>query len=357
MKNDSNNSKKKFYTVTPVLLLALMIAISFLGVYIFRVQYDKNNLQEEIQEYRKYDKYYAMITSNDRADFWQSIYNGAKAEGENSDAFVELFAGNIGTGYSMDQRLDIAIASDVDGIILEGEDDIVLKRSMEKAIENGIPVVTVSQDISDSDRISYVGISRYSLGQTYGRETVKLVGHMLAENDALYNGNTPVSVLVLIGKESDNTGQNLLLSGIKEEIAKNSSMANRVMVSTYAVDDSGDFTAEEWIRDIFIGQKEVPDILICLNEIHTNCAYQAVIDYNRVGKTNIIGYYDSDTILNAVQKEIIFSTISMDTAQMGKYCVNALNDYLDEGYVSDYYSVDTYVVGQDNIDEYMEGEE
>ena len=85
--------------------------------------------------------------------------------------------------------------------------------------------------------------------------------------------------------------------------------------------------------------------------------YQAVIDYNRVGKTNIIGYYDSDTILNAVQKEIIFSTISMDTAQMGKYCVNALNDYLDEGYVSDYYTVDTYVVDQDNINEYLEGEE
>lgn len=357
MKTDLNNSKKKFYTVTPVLLLALMIAISFLGVYIFRVQYDKNNFQEEIQDYREYDKYYAMITSNDHADFWQSIYNGARAEGENSNAFVELFAGNIGTGYTMDQRLDIAIASDVDGIILEGEDDIVLKRSMEKAIQNGIPIVTVSQDISDSDRISYIGISRYNLGQTYGKETIKLVEHMFAENEELLNGNTTLSVSVLIGKESDTTGQNLLLTGIKEEIAKSSSLANRISVSTYAIDNSGDFTAEESIRDIFIGQKEVPDILICLNEIHTNCAYQAVIDYNRVGKTNIIGYYDSDTILNAVQKNIIFSTISMDTAQMGRYCVNALNDYLNEGYVSDYYAVDTYVVGQDNIDEYMEGDE
>ena len=117
MKKENNHSSRKIYTVTPVLLLVLMVVISFLGVHIFRVQYDKNNLQEEIQDYKNYSKYYAMITTDDRADFWQSVYSGAKEEGENSDAYVELFAGNVGTNYSMEERLDIAIASDVDGII------------------------------------------------------------------------------------------------------------------------------------------------------------------------------------------------------------------------------------------------
>lgn len=351
---DNNNSNtRKFYTVTPILLLVLMIVVSTVGIYIFRVQYDKNNLKEDTGEYRKYGKYYAMITSDDRADFWQSIYNGAKAAGESKDAYVELFASNIGTGYTKEQRLEIAIASGVDGIILEGEDDVVLKRTMTRAIESGIPVVTVTQDITDSERISFVGISRYDLGQTYGKEAVKLAHQMIDENVSLYNEKTPLKVVVLIDKENDNAGQNILLSGIKEEIVRDPSLANRVQIDTYAVDNSGAFTAEESIRDIFMGEVSVPDILIGLSEIHTNCAYQAVIDYNRVGRTNIIGYYDSSTILNAVKKEIIFSTISMDTAQMGRYCAEALTDYLDEGYVSDYYAVDTYVVGQDNINEYL----
>lgn len=357
MKQKRNHSEKKFYKVAPHLLLVLMIAVSFFGIHVFRIQYDKNNLQEETQEFRKYEKYYAMITSDDRAGFWQAVCDGAKAEGDLSDAYVELFAGNIGTGYSMEQRMEIAIASGVDGIILEGEENVVLKRTMEKAIEQGIPVVTMTQDMADSNRISFVGISQYDLGQTYGKETVKLAKQMLSEQEDLYQKPSLLKIVLLMGQESDTSGKNLLLSGIKEEIAKDSFLSDRVVIDTYMVDDSGAFTAEESIRDIFIGQESVPDMLICLSEIHTNCAYQAVIDYNRVGKTNIIGYYDSESILNAIQKEIIFSTISMDTAQMGRYSVNALNDYLDEGYVSDYYAVDTYVVDQNNVEEYLKGEE
>ena len=203
MKKENKYSSKKFYTVTPVLLLVLMVVVSFLGVHIFRVQYDKNNLQEEIQDYKNYGKYYAMITTDDSADFWQSVYSGAKEEGENSDAYVELFAGNVGTNYSIEERLDIAIASDVDGIILEGEDGEGIRQKLEKAAENGIPVVMVSQDVSDSERISFVGISRYNLGQTYGKEITTLVGQMLSQDDNLYNGGTPLSVMVLIGNEDD----------------------------------------------------------------------------------------------------------------------------------------------------------
>lgn len=354
MKKNEKISKKKIYAVAPVVLLALMILASVIGIFVFRAQYDKNILQDELKEYRRYSKYYAMITSNDKADFWQAVYNGAKSEGDATDAYVELFAGDIGTGFSMKERLEIAIASDVDGIILEGEDTILLRRTIQKAVQNGIPIVTVSQDITDTPRISFVGASRYDLGQAYGKETVKLAKQMLKDAKA---EDENLKVMVLISRESDSAGQNLLLSGIKEEIAKEPDLANCVTVDPYTVDDSGAFSAEESIRDLFVGENTASDILICLSEIHTNCAYQAVIDYNRVGKTNIIGYYDSQSILNAVKKEVIFSTISMDTSQMGKYCVDALDDYIDEGYVSDYYAVDTYIVGQDNVNEYWKGEE
>ena len=37
----------------------------------------------------------------------------------------------------------------------------------------------------------------------------------------------------------------------------------------------------------------------------TECVYQALIDYNQVGNVKVIGFYYSDVILDAIDKEII----------------------------------------------------
>lgn len=343
-----DNKKQNAFAVTTLSLCLLMLLVTLVGIVIFRIQFDENNAVAEIAPYAEYETYIAMITEDDRGDFWQSVYTGARMEGELQNTYVELFAGDIGTGYSVEERIEIAIAANVDGIIVEGEDSLSLRREIEKARERGIPVVVVNQDMSESERISFVGISRYELGQSFGNQTRRLAEEILKQKDEREQ-EEQLQVMVLIRQEEDSTGQNLLMSGIREEIQKNPELSDKIQLEIYAIDDSGDFSAEESIRDLFMGQTDVPDILICLSEIYTTCAYQAVIDYNKVGVTNIIGYYDSDTILNAVEKEIVYSTISMDTEQMGRYCVTALSEYLDAGYVSEYYTVDTYVVDASNV--------
>lgn len=97
-----------------------MVLITLGGMVIFKAQFDKSNSVEAREEYTEYDRYYAMITSDDRADFWQAVYNGARKEGMGENAYVEFFAGNMGARYSMEERMEIAIAADVDGIIVEG---------------------------------------------------------------------------------------------------------------------------------------------------------------------------------------------------------------------------------------------
>lgn len=344
---------KNIFAVTTFSLISLMILITMGGMVIFKAQFDESNSIEAQEEYINYNRYYAMITSDDRADFWQSVYNGAREEGMMESAYVEFFAGDLGTRYSMEERMEIAIAANVDGIIVEGEDIDSLRSEIIKAGESGIPVVVINQDVAESGRISFVGIGRYDLGQTYGRQTCELAEKILQERDEENdegNAGKKLQILVLISQEADSNGQNLLMSGIREEIAANEALENKIELDTYIIDDSGAFTAEESIRDIFMGQDEVPDILVCLTEIYTTCAYQAVIDYNRVGITNIIGYYDSETIRAGVDKEVIYCTISMDTEQMGRYCVYALSEYLDIEHVSEYFTVDTYVVNKENVD-------
>lgn len=113
---------------------------------------------------------------------------------------------------------------------------------------------------------------------------------------------------------------------------------------------------EESVRDIFMGES-IPDILICLNELNTTCAYQAVVDYNKVGAVSILGHYVSDTILNAIDRSVIYATVDIDTAQMGAFCVVALQEYHELGYTSQYFTTDINLITKENVDEYLRGEE
>ena len=107
---------------------------------------------------------------------------------------------------------------------------------------------------------------------------------------------------------------------------------------TESVDSRTDFDAEEVIRDVLLG-KERPDILICLNSAQTECAIQALIDYNLVGEVQVIGYYVTDQILQALRQELIPVTMTIDTDALGEDSVQALNEYLELGRVSSYYNI------------------
>ena len=105
-----------------------------------------------------------------------------------------------------------------------------------------------------------------------------------------------------------------------------------------SVDSRTDFDAEEVIRDLLLG-KDRPDILICLNSVQTECAIQALIEYNLVGQVQVIGYYVTDQILQALRQDLIPVTMTIDTGSLGEDCVQALDEYLQLGRVSNYYNI------------------
>ena len=121
-----------------------------------------------------------------------------------------------------------------------------------------------------------------------------------------------------------------------------------IRLSTVEIDNSGEFTAEESIRDVF-GRPRLPDIIVCLNEVNTVSVYQTIVEQNRVGESVILGYYDSDTILKAIDKDVIYATITIDTAQLGHDCIEALNEYRESGYVSEFYLIDASLVSAETL--------
>lgn len=330
-----------------LLLTAVCILMTVvMAVYVLR--FYQNGLGEETEQ-ETYDRYYIMITEDSKSSIWHSIYQGAYERALEENVYVDWLGDNLFEEYSVEELLQIATASAVDGIIVTANETDEMTRLINDAVAKGIPVVTLYGDNTQSARCSFVGIGSYNLGREYGRQALEIIASKKA--------NKPYKVAVLVNAYEQDLDQNILCSGIQESIEQERNDSMDIELSLISVDDTNEFSVEESIRDIFMEQEE-PDIMICLSELTTTCVYQAVVDYNKVGEVNIIGYYDSDTIINAIDRNVIHSTVAIDTKQMGGFCIDALQEYHELGYTSQYFTADIKLIRKDNVAEYMEkGEE
>lgn len=327
--------------------VSFMLLITIGSMVFFKIQLNESARLLEEADYERYESTYALIPSDNTSAFWQAVYESALEAGRESGIYVEMTGGNLSTAYSQAERMEMAIAAGVDGIILEADSSLRTEQLIAEAEEKGIPVVTVLEDNSGSARKSFVGISSYNLGREYGKQVMQAAREKQVQD-----------VLVLMNVSSADTSQNILFSGIQETVdeAANSQEEYRILLRAAAVDSVGAFAVEESIRNIFMDQENLPDMIICLDELGTRCAYQAVVDYNMVGRVDIIGYYASDTIIRAIERNVVRSTISINTEEMGRFSVEALSEYIQTGHVSEYFLVDTRVITAQNAEEYMGGE-
>lgn len=345
--------KEKKYTIVTILLI-VMVSISSLvtiGSMIYFRMYMKKDARLYNEEYRKYARYYALVARDSADSFWSAAYQSMKDEGELTNVYVNKMGDNLADAYTRNSLMEMAIDSRVDGIIYEADDSVESIVLINKAAAAGIPVVTVMADAPGSARRSYIGVSNYNLGTEYGKLIVKAA--MALDVKKTGEEDKTTSVLVLTDVDPEDTTQNTVLTAIKETIQKMPDSYPEIRLSTVEIDNSGEFTAEESIRDVF-GRPRLPDIIVCLNEVNTVSVYQTIVEQNRVGESVILGYYDSDTILKAIDKDVIYATITIDTAQLGHDCIEALNEYIDYRRVSDYYGVDYRIINKDNVGDYLE---
>lgn len=338
-KNKKSNLTRLYIVASAFILLSILIGIVVFCFYIKHV----NSTTEETE----YSQYYVMITDDRKSDFWESVYLGAYERGQEEGIYVELFGDNLSEEYSKLDLMRIAIYSKVDGIIVDADESEEMTNLINEAVQNDIPVITINRDNTQSERCSFVGVGSYNLGREYGRQVLEI-----AESKA----KTSIEVAVLVNAYSQDSGQNILCSGIQETIDKEKKEDVNYNISLVSVDSSSAFSAEEAIRDI-LTEENLPDIIICLNETNTTCVYQAVVDLNKVGTVDILGYYDSETILKAIDRNVIFATASVDTEQMGRYSIDALKEYYDIGYTSQYFTADISLINRDNVENYLGGDD
>ena len=339
--------KKISWAAAAVCFLLMLFGVTIYTIGAFRKIAQEISSREEMAT-DTYSSYYALISENDDSLLWDSIYEGARKEGvENWDACVEFFGDRLVSECTVEDRMQMAIDAGVDGITLNGDGSAELDELVREARKNGIPVVTVLNDSAEDIRQCFVGVNNYNLGREYADRIWSLVWEL----------QSSCQVQVLLNSRNEDPGKNTLLLGLRERLEKKMEQQDwepQIQISATAVDGNDAFQTEEIIRQIMVDAGSQPRILVCLSEADTRRAYQAAVDYNRVGDVRILGYYESRQVLEGIEKNIIDSTITVDGEQVGRLCVQALGEYRDTGYVNGYLPVDTCLIDRENVEEYLE---
>jgi ribose transport system substrate-binding protein len=329
--------KKKPYIIGILVTVFLLVTLIFLYGRFKLTGIDGENLTQV----KEYEKHYVLISKDMTTAFWQSVYKSAKKEADANNIYLEQIGSNLSEKYSIEDYLRISIASKVDGIIICPDGSNSVTDLINEATDEGIPVITILNDDINTKRASFVGINSYELGLVYGEQILKQI-----------NKDTKNIYILFHSAELSSTDDvvfNQIKKALNEKLGE-----NNINIQPYYIADDNEFDSEEAIRDIFIASDIIPDILVCMEEVDTECACQAIVDYNKVGEVTIIGSYSSDIIKEAIRKNLAALTVAMDTDQLGKQSVQALLEYQEMGYVNNYYNVDLQIIGKKNVASYNE---
>lgn len=334
-----NRMRQKHTISGKILLLMLLIssagtfAMIMIGTVFLQNQVEDVTFAKDQKE-KTYDFYYALIVKDTSDPFWKSVYEEAKEVGKQHNIYVEFLGEDLLEDYSVIDKFKIALASNVDGIMImpEGED---IEALLDEAAKKEIPVVTLLNDSIKGERECFIGVN--------SRDIINLYWQEIENIEIEVN-----KVLIFMDEEEPVSGINRMYLSLKEVIE-----AHGIEVEVRPIDRKNAFSAEEKIRNIILSSEMTPDVMICLNMDDTLCAYQAMIDYNEVGKLAIMGYYQSETLLEGISKGIIQSTLAIDTKKMGSQAVEALYQYQTNNWVDRYFSVDVTMINQSNVKDYL----
>lgn len=323
--------KKLIYHINKNGILILMVLIFLTSGFLLWIQREEANVFISKPRYHFY-----FIAQNSVDPFWKEVRQGMEAAAKEHRVVVEFNAPRFNSPQEELRFLDIAVTSEVDGIITHVSSGTGYTSLINKSIEQGIPVVTIENDDKNSDRNSFVGTNSFQLGKAAAELMIKATG-----------GSANIAVIVSNDLELDTTSQNLKMNGFLSTIKQYPEMK---VVKTYT-SKMGILSAEEITQEI-ISSSDSIDAIFAANSVDTIGSAQLVVDRNKVGSITIVGYGDTDEILRYISKDIIYGTVMSDPYKMGFESLEALIDIKEENNVSTFIDTGVKVITKQNIDEY-----
>ncbi len=278
---------------------------------------------------------YALVPKSVGHVYWAATEKGLR------DAAVEEGVDGLFVGpETIDVARQIAImegliARRVAGIAIAPNDPTAVVPVINRAVDAGIPVVTLDSDAPDSKRLAYVG--------TVNTEAGKLAGELLAE---LIDGRGTVAVSTG-GLGSLNLNERV--AGFREAIAQYAGI-EEVAFQTNNDDEEQATVVAESILSRF------PNLTVFFgaNASGGPGAARAVKQAGKVGQVTIVGFDDTPICLQFIKEGIIQATVAQRPREMGYRCVKILVQ-ANRGLKPEAEIIDTgvTVITADNVDRFL----
>lgn len=232
------------------------------------------------------------------------------------------------------EQLEQAIARRPAGIMTFGSDDTLIP-VIAKAIEAGIPFVTVDSDVVNSNRTSYVGTGNYNAGYTGGEKLAELI-----------NKKGKVAILTIPGQPNQVERTN----GYKAALAKYPG----IEIVQIADTRNDEVYAAQVSTEILL---KYPDLAgMASLEAPGGIGIQTALrETGKAGKVKVVAMDRTTQVLEAIKDGIIDATVVQQTQLMPFYAVQIMwnlrhrpmemsSDNLKAGVTGAPYSVDTGVL-------------
>lgn len=316
--------KRNHNSVLLGMLVCVVIAlgVTVCGFWIMRKQLNetKNGQAQE----KVYQKHYAFIVENPEDEFWENVYQAAKAQGEKQGIYVERISDYLSGDLSVKDYVEVAIAQQVDGILLQSSAKEV-GEAMNEAMNQKIPVVTMLHDNYNGKRCSFLGINEVDIGKQY----VSLIQKAVSKKKK--------NVCILTENTKGMGDHRLVIQTIRQQVKD-------ADVKIVSVDADTEFGMEKTVRGLLLDKNKCPDVLVCLSMDATTYAYQTVVDQSKVGSVKIIGAYENDEIIMAIQKKILEASVTVSPKILGEKAVDTIVEYNDKGIVNEYQSISGKII-------------
>jgi ribose transport system substrate-binding protein len=293
-----------------IVLICVFILLSYFtiksAIKVFRSdwQLPKINQQEEV--YRL-----VLITQDVETPFWDKVASGALKQAEENGASLEVWGSYGNNTEDFLKKMEIAIHSKMDGIIIQGLDTEDFKQLTKiKASFYGIPIITVANDVpmSESLRRTYIGSDQYKAGKLIAKQLVSDMG--------------PTGEVVLMYDRKQEFYQTQRLNGIKDFLKD----YPEVQIMYAETSDSREQTIAS-TQDVLNRMPEV-DAFIAVSADVVGAMIQEISRRYQVEPYYIYSFDDGPDSLPLLKKGLLDGIIKQSPKEMGEKSVQLLLEWL-----------------------------
>ncbi|MFD7525308.1 substrate-binding domain-containing protein [Paenibacillus chitinolyticus] len=256
-------------------------------------------------------KHVVMISQELDNPFWRTIEQGARDAAEQYNIKLEYSGPYRNNIEEQAELFGKAIAGKPDGILIQGIRSEAYNKQIDKAVEQGIAVLTVDTDSPDSRRLSYVGTDNVESGRQLGELVAKA-----------YEGRSASIGMVIGSYEAGNQQQRL--EGFRSVVDAEPNLK----IVEVGVSNISRIQATQAAEHI-LRSREGINVMVGTSALDALGILQASKSLNKQEQVRIFGFDDLTETREALARKEIEATVIQKPYTMGFRSIEMLNRYFE----------------------------